>query len=108
MTISIVQSKGPPQAGGGPTRTPKQRVLAELEHRLKLGAKRPSDEVEGLQFEVKWEPTPYVLAMMIPPELLAMAPEELTIVSVVSSHLCVIEALPSTPIALTLSRFYVG
>ncbi|KAF9497312.1 MED14-domain-containing protein [Pleurotus eryngii] len=79
LTISIVQSKGPPQAGGGPTRTAKQRVLAELEHRLKLGANRPSDEVEALQFEVKWEPTPYVLTMMIPPELLAMAPEELTI-----------------------------
>ncbi|KAF4567770.1 mediator complex subunit [Pleurotus pulmonarius] len=79
LTISIVQAKGPPQAGSGPTRTPKQRVLAELEHRLKLGVNRPSDEVEGLKFEVKWEQTPYVLAMIIPPELLAMAPEELTI-----------------------------
>lgn len=93
MTISIVQPKGPPQAGGGPARTPKQTVLAGLEHRLKLGVNRPSDEVEGLKFEVKWEPTPYVLAMMIPPELLAMAPEELTIVSVTSSHICVIKAL---------------
>ena len=38
--------------------SPKTRILAELQARAKLGeGNRPSDEVEGLKFEIKWEPT---------------------------------------------------
>ncbi|KAJ8518069.1 hypothetical protein ONZ45_g4838 [Pleurotus djamor] len=78
LTISIVESQGL-RGTTGPRRTPKQRTLAELERRLKLGSNRPSDEVQGLHFEVKWEPTPYVHAVVIPPDLLSLRPDELSV-----------------------------
>ncbi|EGO25140.1 hypothetical protein SERLADRAFT_414850 [Serpula lacrymans var. lacrymans S7.9] len=56
LTISIVESRAPPQVGGGPIRSPIARVLAELQQKSKLGNLRPSDEAEGLKFQVVWEP----------------------------------------------------
>ncbi|KAG6333415.1 hypothetical protein ID866_5677 [Astraeus odoratus] len=56
LTISIVESRATQQAGGGPARTPVARMLAELQRKARLGDARPSDEVEGLKFDVRWEP----------------------------------------------------
>ncbi|KAF8170264.1 mediator complex subunit MED14-domain-containing protein [Mycena galopus ATCC 62051] len=67
LTISIVEAKHP--STGGPARSPKARVLAELQHRSKLGTLRASDEVEGLKFEVRWEPSKGALGAVISPEI---------------------------------------
>lgn len=56
LTISILENRATQRAGGGPARTPKARILAELQQRAKLDGARPSDEVEGLKFDVRWEP----------------------------------------------------
>ncbi|KAJ7078861.1 mediator complex subunit MED14-domain-containing protein [Mycena belliarum] len=68
LTISIVEAKPPPPTRG-PARSPKARVLAELQQRSKLGALRPSDEVEGLKFEVRWEPAKGALGAVISPDV---------------------------------------
>ncbi|KAJ6495613.1 mediator complex subunit MED14-domain-containing protein [Mycena vitilis] len=68
LTISIVEAKHPSQIHG-PARTPKARVLAELQHRSKLGTLRASDEVEGLKFEVRWEPAKGALGAIISSEI---------------------------------------
>lgn len=61
--MSVIETRAVVAGSGtGPARSSKARVLAELQGRAKLGSgsgggtvKRPSDEVEGLKFEVKWE-----------------------------------------------------
>ena len=40
-------------------------MLSELQLKAKLGSARPSDEVEGLKFEVKWEPMKGALGVVI-------------------------------------------
>jgi mediator of RNA polymerase II transcription subunit 14 len=81
LKISIVEAKHP--STRGPARSPKARVLAELQHRSKLGALRASDEVEGLKFEVRWEPAKGALGVPISPEI----PEDfLVIVSCVPTN----------------------
>ncbi|KAI9567227.1 mediator complex subunit MED14-domain-containing protein [Boletus coccyginus] len=65
LTISIVENRANPKVGGGPTRSPAARMLSELQVKAKLGSARPSDEVEGLKFEVKWEPTKGTLGVGI-------------------------------------------
>ncbi|KAJ7128933.1 mediator complex subunit MED14-domain-containing protein [Mycena crocata] len=67
LTISIVDKLQPQTRG--PARSPKARVLAELQRRSKLGTLRPSDEVEGLKFEVRWEPAKGALGAVISPEI---------------------------------------
>ena len=52
-----------------PTRPQKARVLAELQQRSKLGNLKPSDEVEGLKFEVCWQPAKGALGVIISPEI---------------------------------------
>ncbi|CAK5281368.1 unnamed protein product [Mycena citricolor] len=64
LTISIVESKSASQS-----RSPKARVLAELQQRAKLGSQKPSDEVEGLKFEVRWEPARGALGFVISPDV---------------------------------------
>jgi mediator of RNA polymerase II transcription subunit 14 len=81
LTISIVEFHGPAQAGGGPARSSKGRVLAYLQQKSKLGTSRPSDEVEGLRFEVKWEPTKGALGVILPPSELVLSVDEQSIVS---------------------------
>ncbi|KAJ6558514.1 mediator complex subunit MED14-domain-containing protein [Mycena vulgaris] len=76
LTISIVEAKSQPQARG-PARSPKARVLAELQQRSKLGTLRPSDEVEGLKFEVRWEPAKGALGAVIFPEI----PEDFLVIN---------------------------
>ncbi|KAF7375946.1 Mediator of RNA polymerase II transcription subunit 14 [Mycena sanguinolenta] len=68
LTISIVEAKHASQTRG-PARSPKARVLAELQHRAKLDTSRASDEVEGLKFEVRWEPAKGALGVVISPEI---------------------------------------
>lgn len=65
LTISILESRAAQQAGGGPARTPTARMLAELQQRAKLGDARPSEEVEGLKFDVRWEPMKRTLGVLI-------------------------------------------
>ncbi|KAJ7928568.1 mediator complex subunit MED14-domain-containing protein [Mycena leptocephala] len=68
LTISIVEAKHQSQTRG-PARSPKARVLAELQQRSKLGTLRASDEVEGLKFEVRWEPAIGALGAVISAEI---------------------------------------
>ncbi|KAJ7782911.1 mediator complex subunit MED14-domain-containing protein [Mycena metata] len=77
LTISIVEAKQ--QHARGPARSPKARVLAELQHRSKLGALRSSDEVEGLKFEVRWEPAKGALGAVISPDI----PEDFLVINAV-------------------------
>ena len=69
-----------PQIGSGPARSHKARVLAELEQKAKLGSAMPSDQVEGLKFEIKWEPTKGAMGVVVNPEDATLTPEELFIV----------------------------
>ena len=74
------QQQQPPQTG--PQRTPKARVLMELQERAKLGTKgRPSDEVEGARFNARWEPQQGTLGVPVNQESARVAPGELLVVS---------------------------
>jgi mediator of RNA polymerase II transcription subunit 14 len=81
LTISIITAHAPPQTGSGPARSPKARVLAELQQRSKIGNAKISDEVEGLKFQVKWEPAKGALGVVIPVEEAMLASAELFVVS---------------------------
>jgi len=83
LTISIVPAHAPRQAGGGPARTPKARVLAELQQKSKIGNGKPSDEVEGLKFQIRWEPAKGALGAIIPAEQSTLVSAELLVVSLV-------------------------
>ncbi|KAJ7502829.1 mediator complex subunit MED14-domain-containing protein [Mycena galericulata] len=76
LTISIVEAKAQSQTLG-PARSPKARVLAEIQQRSKLGTLRPSDEVEGLKFEVRWEPAKGALGAVIAPDI----PDEFLVIN---------------------------
>ncbi|KAG5652470.1 hypothetical protein H0H81_004878 [Sphagnurus paluster] len=65
ITISIVEANGPIQAGAGPARSPKARAFAKLQRKSKLGSGVPSDEVEGLRFQVLWEPAKGALGVSV-------------------------------------------
>ncbi|OSD01314.1 MED14-domain-containing protein [Trametes coccinea BRFM310] len=77
LSISIVQVKE--KTGRKAMRSPKARVLAELQERSKLDHSRPSDEVEHLRFEVEWEPEKGALGVTMGPEDVQIPPEELRI-----------------------------
>lgn len=62
-------------------RSPKDRVLAELQEKSKLQGARPSDEVEPLRFEVKWEPQKEALGVDVPPQDIRLPLRELVVVS---------------------------
>lgn len=65
LTISIVENRASSKIGSGPARSPAARTLSELQLKAKLGSARPSDEVEGLKFEVKWDPIQGALGVAI-------------------------------------------
>jgi mediator of RNA polymerase II transcription subunit 14 len=65
LTIAIIETRGPPQTGPGPARTSRQRAIARLQQKSKLGNARPSDDVEGLRFNVHWEPAKGALGINI-------------------------------------------
>lgn len=56
-------------------------MLAKLQRKAKLGNAKPSDEVEGLRFEVKWEPEKGALGVILPPDQLVLPEEYLQVVS---------------------------
>jgi hypothetical protein len=71
---------------GGPARSAKARILAEIQEKSKMGtATKPSDDVEGLKIEVKWEPTKGALGVNLSPEESKLTSELLKIVCEVSS-----------------------
>jgi mediator of RNA polymerase II transcription subunit 14 len=80
LTISIAQSYAPPQAGGGPARSSKARLLADLQQKSKLGHAKPSDEAEALSFQVRWEPAKGALSVILSPENTIVPDNELLIV----------------------------
>ncbi|RDB24861.1 Mediator of RNA polymerase II transcription subunit 14 [Hypsizygus marmoreus] len=59
VTISIVETSGP-------ARTPKSRAFARIQHKSKFGNATPSDEVEGLRFQTRWEPAKGALGVNLP------------------------------------------
>ncbi|KAH8119598.1 MED14-domain-containing protein [Phellopilus nigrolimitatus] len=69
LTISLVDTHSSNKAGGGPLRTPKDRILAKLQRDGKLGGSRPSDEVETFRIDVKWEPVNGALGANTSPDL---------------------------------------
>lgn len=75
LTISIVE-----KADKKAARSPIGRMLAELQRSSKLGDMRPSDEVESLQFDVKWDPMKDVLAANIDAEEAIAAIQGLAVV----------------------------
>ncbi len=78
MTIAIVQA----QSNGKPDRTPRNRILSEIQYKAKLANLRPSDEVEGLRFKVTWEPESNALGVHIPQDALVMPQEILAVVGI--------------------------
>jgi mediator of RNA polymerase II transcription subunit 14 len=81
VIISIVETRRPAQSSMGPTRTPQKRAIARLQQKTKLGGAKASDEVEGLGFMVRWEPTKGALGVLIPLEQLVLPEDALQIVS---------------------------
>jgi hypothetical protein len=72
LTISILEAHGSPQAGGGPLRSAKARLVAKLQQNSKLGKSYLSDEVEGLIFDARWQPVQGALGVNLPVEALAL------------------------------------
>jgi len=63
-----LQSDGSTASNTGSSRTPIDRIKAQMQERLKLrGGGRPSDEVEQHRFEVIWKPTPGALGVLLAP-----------------------------------------
>lgn len=87
ITISIVETKAPAQTGPGPARSAKDRALARLQKKSKLGTQQASDEVEGFKFSVTWEPTNGALGINISPEEYYLPEEMLRVVCRISVFL---------------------
>lgn len=85
FTIAIVQTRAPVQTGPGPARSPRQRVVARLQRKAKLVDAKPSDEVEGLKFVVKWEPAKGALGIYISQEDATLPAEVLQVVCLYST-----------------------
>ena len=90
LTVSIVQAKDSSKPGsrplggliGGPARCANARVLAEIQEKSKLQpGNRPSDDVESLKLEVKWEPSPMALGVTLTAGESKLPAELATIVS---------------------------
>lgn len=89
LTLSIVEAKDSSKPGsrplggliGGPARSANGRVLAEIQEKSKLQpGHRPSDDVESLKLEVKWEPSPGALGVTLTAEESKLSAELATIV----------------------------
>ena len=78
LTVSIVEAKTIT------TRKPKQRVLAQLQERSKLGDAKPSDEVESLKIVVQWIPSKEVFGVTCLPADIVMSEDALNVVSILS------------------------
>jgi len=76
VTVSIVESPSTQRENG----SFKSKALAELQQVSKLRSKRPSDTVEHLQFDIRWEPAQGALAVLIPREDTVIAKDFLVVV----------------------------
>lgn len=94
LTISIVENRANPKFGNGPARPPAARMLSELQLKAKLGSARPSDEVEGLKFEVKWEPMKGALGVVIDQDESMAIVGEILVVSLYKSYLSISDVSP--------------
>ncbi len=82
LAVSLVETHASPRAGGGPLRSPMHRILADLQRTSKVSSAQPSDEAETFKLDVRWEPTPGALGVTIPPELMLVQTQSLTVVSI--------------------------
>lgn len=77
LTISLVSTPAP-------RRSPRSRVLAEIQEKTKLGARqgrKTSDEVEGMMWEVAWKPEVTALGVdRIPREEAVLGEKEVVVV----------------------------
>ncbi|KAG1762429.1 mediator complex subunit MED14-domain-containing protein [Suillus occidentalis] len=85
-TLAVSYWMRPPQPGvpvstKRAAQSPIARMLAELQRKSKLGDMCPSDNVESLQFDTKWEPMKSVLAANIDAEEAMAAVKELVVES---------------------------
>ena len=90
LTLSIVEARDSSKPGsrplggliGGPARCANARILAEIQEKSKLQpGHRPSDDVESLKLEVKWEPSPGALGVTLTTEESKLPAELASIVS---------------------------
>jgi len=89
LTVSIVEAKDSSKPGsrplggliGGPARCANARVLAEVQEKSKLQHGHcPSDDVESLKLEVRWEPSPGALGVTLTTEESKLPVELATVV----------------------------
>lgn len=80
ITVSLVQTFASSRAGGGPLRTPIHRILSDLQRSSKVSGAQPSDDVETFRLEVQWEPASGALGVQIPPELMLIETQSLSVV----------------------------
>ena len=78
LVITIVQVKE--KTGRKAMRSPRARVLAELQARSKLEGTTPSDDVENMRFDVRWEPEAGALGVTPAAEDMFMVLDQLQIV----------------------------
>jgi mediator of RNA polymerase II transcription subunit 14 len=90
LTISIVETAVSVRESEGPRRSSKAKVIAKLQHKFKLGNAIPSDVVEGLRFEIRWEVTKDAFGVIIPAEDIVLPEDTLHIVCV--TFLIVVES----------------
>lgn len=86
ITISLVETRASSRAGGGPQRSPKERILAKLQLDGKLNGARPSDEIETYCISVKWEAAKGALGVTLPPHLEKIELGELDVVRTTSIY----------------------
>ena len=98
LTLSIVEAKDSSKPGsrplggliGGPARCANARILAEIQEKSKLQpGHRPSDDVESLKLEVKWEPSPGALGVTLTAEETKLPAELATVVRGLASFVVV-------------------
>ncbi|KAF5370780.1 hypothetical protein D9758_002136 [Tetrapyrgos nigripes] len=65
LTVAIIETTALQRANG---RSFRSKTLAELQQISKLQSKRPSDTVEYLKFDIRWEPAQGALAIALPRE----------------------------------------
>ncbi|KZT40826.1 MED14-domain-containing protein [Sistotremastrum suecicum HHB10207 ss-3] len=78
LTISILVK--PPVKFQAPSRSALDRVLTELEEKSKFGSdRRPSDQIEDVSLQVKWEPAKGALGVNLTPQDAVLAESELAV-----------------------------
>ncbi|PPQ98421.1 hypothetical protein CVT24_004100 [Panaeolus cyanescens] len=79
LIIMIKESKTTRDSNFSGGRNFKQKAVSRLQQKAKIGAAKPSDDVEALGFVVKWEPAQGAHGVLIPPEDCTLPPKALEI-----------------------------